>query len=215
MIEIKNLKKSYGDKVVYDGLNLNINDGKITAILGASGVGKTTLLNILSGFIPPTEGEVRGINGKKSFIFQEDRLIKNLTVYENLKLVLKDIAFEEDLGKIGLKDAKNLYPKDLSAGMKRRVAVLRALLYPSDILFMDEPFINLDIGLKYSLINTVKDMQKKDGKTIITVTHDISEAVNIADYIIVIKDGKVIFSDIVKEKTEEKIIGLMMSENNF
>ena len=109
-----------------------------------------------------------------------------------------------------------MYPKSLSAGMARRVAILRAFLYPSKTLLMDEPFINLDIALKYSLINTVKDMQKESPKTVVLVTHDIMEAVTLADRVIVIDNGKIIHDEkTVNEKTEKTLFGLMMNLKNY
>lgn len=217
MIEVKNISKRYGDKTVYDDFSFSFEKDKITAILGESGAGKTTLLNIIAG-ITDFEGEVIK-RGDISFIFQTDRLVKNLTVKENLKLVVKgatDDDIEKALKSVGLLSAKNLYPKELSAGMARRVAILRAFLYPSEILLMDEPFINLDVSLKFSLMNTVKDMQKNSPKTVLFITHDVKEAVYISDRVAVIKNGKIIFDEKnVNKKAEDVIFDLLMKNGEI
>ena len=212
MIKLKNVTKKYGDKTVYDNFSFAFDEDRITAFLGESGAGKTTLLNIIAG-LTDYDGEVIK-DGDVSFVFQTDRLVKNLTVKENLKLVLKN-ATEKDildaLDSVGLSAAIDLYPKELSAGMARRVAILRAFLYPCKILLMDEPFINLDVSLKFSLINTVKKMQGITPKTVVFVTHDIKEAVSLSDRVAVVKDGKIIFYEKnVNEKTEEEIFDLFM-----
>lgn len=213
MIELKNIIKKYGDKTVYDNFSFAFEDGKITALLGESGAGKTTLLNIIAG-LTDYDGEVKK-EGGVSFVFQTDRLIKNLTVFENLKLILRDIndkVIDDALSSVGLLSAKNLYPKELSAGMARRVAILRAFLYPSEILLMDEPFINLDVSLKFSLMETVKKMQLKSPKTVVFVTHDIKEAVSLADRVAVVMNGKIVFDEKdVKEKTEKAIFDLLIN----
>ena len=211
MIELINIKKSYGENTVYDSFNLNIEENKILCILGESGSGKTTLLNILAG-ITPFEGEITGNIAPVSFVFQKDRLAKNLTVSENLKLVCPEADTLSALESIGLKEYANAYPKVLSAGMARRVAVLRAFLYPSALLLMDEPFVNLDIKLKYMLIQTVKDMQKKNPKTVVCVTHDIKEAVLLADRIAVLKKGAIIYdTDNINAQTENKLFDIMLN----
>ena len=188
MIEIKNLTKKYGDKTVLDNLNLSFEKGKITAILGESGSGKTTLLNILAGLCD-FSGEVTKKSDKISVVFQKDRLIKNLTVRENLKLINESLDVEKELEKVGVLDAIDYYPKDLSAGMARRVAIVRAITYPADILLLDEPFINIDLSRKFALIESIK---KDNEKTIVFVTHDIKEAVKLADRIVLLSNGKIV-----------------------
>ena len=212
MIAIKNLTKKYGDKTVLDNLNLSFEKGKITAILGESGSGKTTLLNILAGLCD-FSGEVTKKSDKISVVFQKDRLIKNLTVRENLKLINESLDVEKELEKVGVLDAIDYYPKDLSAGMARRVAIVRAITYPADILLLDEPFINIDLSRKFALIESIK---KDNEKTIVFVTHDIKEAVKLADRIVLLSNGRIV-KDIkkVEEKTESELFGLMMNVNNL
>ena len=156
MITIKNLTKKYDNKIVFNNLNLDIEENKITVILGESGVGKTTLLNVIAG-LTDYDGEVRCEIKPISYIFREDRLIPNLTVEENLKLVIPDVDVDAELEKVGLQDEAKSYPKTLSAGMSRRVSIARGMAFPSKLVFMDEPFINLDLALKFDLISKVKE----------------------------------------------------------
>lgn len=210
MIKIENLTKKYGEKVVYDNFNLEIEKGKILVILGESGSGKTTLLSALAGLIP-YQGKISGLDKPLSMVFQKNHLVENLTVYQNLELVCKDQDIIGALEEVGLSAVKDEYPKRLSAGMARRVAVARALVYPHKTLFMDEPLINLDVALKFSLIDLIKTNQKKSGATVIFVTHDIKEAVNVADRIVVLKGGSVVYDNLeITEKTENELFGLML-----
>lgn len=189
MIEIKNLSKSYGDKVVYKDFNLSFEEGTITCILGSSGSGKTTLLNILAGLIS-YEGEVPQM--KCSYIFQTPRLAPNLTVRGNLALVCNDAQKIDDmLKRVGLSAKSNAYPISLSGGEAQRVSIVRAFLYKSDILLMDEPFSSLDLKLKKQIIELFFDIWREDGRTVLAVTHDIDEAAAIAQRVIILSDGQI------------------------
>ena len=211
MIKLQGIVKRYGKNTVYNDLNFTFNQNQITAVLGESGSGKTTLLNIIGG-LTDFEGQISGDYLPTSFVFQKDRLVKNLSVEENLKLICPEADVERALELVNLKDYAKSYPKQLSAGMARRVSLLRAFLYQSKSLLMDEPFINLDISLKYSLLNLLLKMQEKSPKTVVFVTHDIKEAIFIADRIVVINKGQVIFDKLnQKEKTEKELFDLMMN----
>ncbi len=205
MIKIKNLSKAFNEKSVFNSFNLDIENNKITAILGESGTGKTTLLNCIAGLID-YEGEILGAQVSKSYVFQTDRLIKNLTVKQNLQLICPDINAEEELKDFGLTEALYAYPHELSAGMKRRVAIIRGINFPSELLLMDEPFVNLDLALKHRIIQIVKKKINSLKKTAIFVTHDIKEATLLADRIILLKGGE-IACDItsVDENAEEQL----------
>ncbi|MBQ9514193.1 MAG: ATP-binding cassette domain-containing protein [Clostridia bacterium] len=218
MIELKNINKSYKDKSVYSDFNFNIESNKITAILGESGSGKTTLLNMIAGITDYT-GEIKNKPKKVSFVFQNAVLIPSLTVLENIKLVVPDISDEEiisELMKMGLNSVYNFYPKSLSGGMARRVAIIRAMLFNGDVMLLDEPFSSLDISLKSYLIRKIKEYQKESGKTVIFVTHDIGEALSLADRIAVISDGKII-KDVksVKKDTEKELFDTLMSLGEY
>lgn len=190
-MKIENFTKYYGDKKIYENFNLEIEDGSVLALLGKSGSGKTTLLNALAG-ITDYEGKITGAN-EVSFVFQTDRLIPNLTVEENLKLICPEKDSESALKSVGMEKDGKLYPKELSGGMARRVALLRAFLYGGSLMLLDEPFRNLDISLKIKLGQMFKDLRQNNKNTCILVTHDIDEAVDLADRIIVIDGGKIVF----------------------
>ncbi len=190
-MKITNLIKRYKDTVALDGLNLEIEDGKITAVLGGSGAGKTTLLNAIASLVP-FEGGIEGA-GRTSYLFQSDKLLPHLTAEGNLKFVLQ----KEDYGKIpsalarvGLAGKEKRYPHELSGGEKRRVAIARAFLFPCDTLLMDEPFSSLDLSLKRSLISLVSELWRESGKTVVFVTHDVREAVLLASRAVVLQRGK-------------------------
>ena len=207
---IKNLKKAYKDKIIYDDFNLEIIENQKLVILGESGVGKTTLLNVLLG-LTDFQGQITGKPDKVSVVFQENRLVPNLSVSDNLRLVAKNVEVDSVLKEFNLQGAENLLPKNLSAGMARRVALIRAIIYDAPLLLMDEPFINLDIALKYSLIEKLNDTFIKKPRTVVAIMHDIKEAVTFADRIVVISKGKVVFDTKVNKNTENELFGIMMS----
>ena len=205
MISVNNVTKKYGDKTVFENFSLTADDNKITVILGESGSGKTTLLNMIAG-LTDFDGEIIGAD-KVSMVFQRDRLVPHLTVKDNILLVNKNADVSALLESVGLVGTENLYPKELSAGMARRVAIIRAFSYPAPVLLMDEPLVNLDLSLKYSLIDKIKALQKQTGKTIILVTHDVKEAVRLSDRVIVIAGGQIIFdTDAVTEEDLESVL---------
>lgn len=198
MIEIKNLSKSYSGNTVYDNFNLSLAEGEITCILGESGSGKTTLLNAVSGLIN-FEGSIPKL--ECSYIFQRPRLVPNLTVYQNLKLVCNDDGKIIDmLERVSLWDKADSYPIELSGGQAQRVAIARAFLFQSDIILMDEPFSSLDLKLKTRITELFFEIWREDKRTTLFVTHDVDEAVSIANRILVIDKGNVIFD---KRTTDE------------
>lgn len=178
-LEIKKLSKSYGKNRVLDDFSATFAEGKTTCILGESGQGKTTLLRILMGLEEGDSGRIEGFDSaKKSAVFQEERLCQNLSAIANVKLVCssavtKDVI-RENLLSVGLGDQSLLQPvHELSGGMQRRVALVRALMAEYDILFLDEPFKGLDTETRDVVIDFVKKMTK--GKTIIMITHSEEE----------------------------------------
>ena len=205
MISIKNASKSYGEKTVFENFNLDIEENEITVILGESGSGKTTLLNMIAG-LTEYKGEILGAD-KISMVFQRDRLVPHLTVKDNILFVNENADVSSLLESVGLKGTENLYPKELSAGMARRVAIIRAFSYPTPLMLMDEPLVNLDLSLKFSLIEKIKALQKSTGRTIILVTHDVKEAAMLSGRVIVLSDGKIVFDKKgVSEKTLTDVI---------
>lgn len=189
-IVISNVSKSFNGKKVLDRFSASLEYGKTLCIMGESGSGKTTLINILAGITDKDSGVISGISDKKiSMVFQEDRLVENLTVYRNIRIAsgksITKESVENELEKIGL-DKKTAFQKIslLSGGMKRRIAILRAVMAEYDILLLDEPFKGLDDVNKSAVIKYVKE--KSAGKTIIMITHDNDEAKAMTDNIIYI-----------------------------
>jgi ABC-type nitrate/sulfonate/bicarbonate transport system ATPase subunit len=178
--------------------SLSIASGSFTVIVGPSGCGKTTLLRLIAGLEKPDAGEI--IFSEKprfGFMFQDARLLPWLTVEGNLRLAFppKSENPEADIGKVlkmvGLADWKNAYPRSLSGGMAQRVALARALCRRPKILLLDEPLGALDAMTRTKLRRELDDLWKSLGITVILVSHDIEEAVFLADRIVLMRDGKI------------------------
>ena len=196
-MQLKNIVKNYGDKKVLGGIDIQIEERKITAILGESGCGKSTLLNIIAGKIKDYSGEIiferehkKGI----SYVFQEDTLIPWKTVYSNLEFVLKgkveksqiDERIKKYLKIVNLEGSEKEFPNMLSGGMKRRVGIARAFAFPSNYMFMDEPFEFLDVKIKEEIVEDLIKLQESEKKTIILITHDIDTAITLGEKIVVL-----------------------------
>ena len=206
-IEVKNINKSFISKKndqlsVLKDINLNIDDGELVCLLGPSGCGKTTLLRLIAGLDQPTSGEIIA-NGEKvvepsgdrAVIFQQYSLFPWLTVLQNVTFGLEMTnkgskeenieTAERYLTRVGLIDFKDSYPHELSGGMKQRVAIIRSLLNHSPILLMDEPFSALDMQNRHKLQGQLIGVWKRFENTIVFVTHDVDEAVYLADKIVI------------------------------
>ena len=187
MISIKDLSKVYGDNVVYSHFNLDIEEGNVLCILGESGCGKSTLLNILAG-LTPCEGDIPKL--RTAYVFQEPRLVPNLTVLGNLRLIGADEdAARQMLASVGLDGLASRYPRSLSGGQAQRVALCRAFLFPADLMLLDEPFSSLDLRLKISVMQVFKRLRENKRITALFVTHDVDEALCLADRIVVLGSG--------------------------
>lgn len=175
-IEVRGLRKAFGDKQVLSGFDAVFPEGKTTCLMGPSGCGKTTLLHILMGTLTPDAGEVTGVPERKAVVFQENRLFPDFTVEDNLRAVLphRKTDFSEELAAFGLSGQEKTPVSQLSGGMKRRVALLRALCFGGDLFLFDEPFTGLDEETRRSVIGYVRE--KTAGKTVIAITHDAEDA---------------------------------------
>lgn len=177
-IQVNKVCKSFKGQQVLNNVTMSFSEGSITCIMGASGIGKTTLAYILMGLDKADSGEITGLQGRKaSAVFQEDRLIEHWDAIKNIMLVSRDDVTGETvrqhLEETGLTEYKDKPVKALSGGMRQRVAIARAILSEYDVLIMDEPFKGLDEDLKEQVVSYVKKHSK--GKTTIIITHDIRE----------------------------------------
>ncbi|WP_326910777.1 ABC transporter ATP-binding protein [Sedimentibacter sp. MB31-C6] len=197
MISFKNISKIYNDSYILKNFNITFDDNKITCLFGPSGVGKTTIANILAGLIQVDSGNITGTeNSLYSYVFQEPRLLKWYSVYDNIDFVLRDVyelderkkIIENYINMVELFNYKDYLPKNLSGGMAQRVSLARAFAYPSNILIMDEPFKGLDLKLKKEMIQSFLKLWSKSKRTVIFITHDIEEASSLSDTIYYIKN---------------------------
>lgn len=217
MINITNLHFSRGENVVFSGVNMTIKRGKITAIMGPSGTGKTTLLHLIGGQLQPDKGTIL-LNGQNihqlpmrdlyalrqqmGMLFQSAALFTNINVYENVAFplrehsdltesMIRDIVLMK-LEAVGLRGARNLMPAELSGGMARRVALARAIALDPLLIMYDEPFTGQDPISMGVLVKLIKTLNQVLGMTSIIVSHDVPETASIADYIYLISEGRIV-----------------------
>lgn len=216
-VEVSDLSFYRGDRAIYDNVNLVIPKGKVTAIMGPSGTGKTTLLRLIGGQLKPDVGkivvdghnipelsrkELFGVRSKMGMLFQSGALFTDLSVFENVAFplrvhtdlpedMIRDVVLMK-LQAVGLRGARDLMPSELSGGMARRAALARAIALDPELVLYDEPFAGQDpmaMGVVVQLIRLLNDAL---GHTSIVVSHDVQETASIADYIYVIADGVII-----------------------
>jgi phospholipid/cholesterol/gamma-HCH transport system ATP-binding protein len=228
MIEINNLYKSFGDNKVLSGVNLQINKGETIAIIGKSGCGKSVLIKHIVGLLYPDSGYVK-VEGQRidelemkelyelrknfGFLFQGAALFDSMTVGENVALPLVESQYEfskseiadtiaEKLKLVGLPDAQNLKPSELSGGMKKRVGLARALVTNPTYILYDEPTTGLDPIMSDSIDNLIKELSEKIKVTSVVVTHDMYSVKNIADKVVMLHEGIIHFIGSPKELLE-------------
>ncbi|KGK86707.1 ABC transporter ATP-binding protein [Clostridium sp. HMP27] len=187
-----------------NNISFTVKDGEFLSIVGPSGCGKSTVLNIIAGLLKPSSGEifidgekVDKVSSKVGYMFQRDHLFDWLTVLDNITLGLKiqhnlteerKTKIDQLLKDYNLWDFKNHYPKELSGGMRQRAALIRTLALTPEVLLLDEPFSALDYQTRLNVSDDIYNILKKEGKTIIMVTHDLSEAISMSDRVIVLSN---------------------------
>jgi len=216
MIEVKDLHKSFNSKKVLQGVNLRVENGETLAVLGKSGEGKTVLLKHIVGLIKPDKGEIL-VNGKDitkvskrelyrirklfGFVFQGSALFDSLTVFENVALPLRENGLKEEevresvlkvLELVEMQKASNLYPEELSGGMKKRVSIARALVSEPRYLLYDEPTAGLDPVMADHINDLILHLKKHLRTTGIVVTHDLRSALRVSDRIVLLSGGKIV-----------------------
>ena len=213
-LELKHIKKRFGDKEVVQDLSLGLNKGELLCILGSSGCGKTTTLNIVGGFLPADSGEVL-LDGEDitklpaerrpvSTVFQSYSLFPHVTVLENVTYGLKFRGYKRAqarekgmayLEMVGLGEYANAHVYEISGGQQQRVALARALIVEPKLCLLDEPFSNLDAALRFRMREELRRLQKELNMTMLFVTHDQEEALHLADRITIMEKGVVVQDD--------------------
>ncbi|ENQ8066687.1 phospholipid ABC transporter ATP-binding protein MlaF [Vibrio parahaemolyticus] len=217
LVTVNNLTFSRGNRTIFDGIDLHVPEGKVTAIMGPSGIGKTTLLRLIGGQLYPEQGEIwfdgdniptlsrkKLYNARKkmSMLFQSGALFTDLNVFDNVAFPLREHTnLSEDLIRtmvllkleaVGLRGAAQLMPSELSGGMARRAALARAIALDPDLIMFDEPFVGQDPITMGVLVELIKDLNQALGLTSIVVSHDVPEVMSIADWVYLLADGKII-----------------------
>lgn len=217
IVEIRDLHFAYGDRVILSGLNMNFPKGKVVAVMGGSGSGKTTILRLIGGQITAQGGSVKvddeevaaldtaglyKLRRKMGMLFQNGALFTDMTVFENVAFPLREqTSLPEELiralvllklNAVGLRNAASLKPAEISGGMARRVALARAIALDPAIIMYDEPFAGLDPISMGVTANLIRRLNEALGSTSILVSHDVTESFGIADYIYFLSDGKIV-----------------------
>ncbi len=216
LVEIRDLRFRRGDRWIFDGIDIDVRKGKITAIMGPSGTGKTTLLRLIGGQLKPDFGAVRfdgenipelkrrdlfKVRRRLGMLFQASALFTDLSVFDNVafparvhtslpEMLIRDLVLMK-LNAVGLRGARDLMPSELSGGMARRVAFARASVLDPDLMMYDEPFTGQDPIAMGVVVSLIKELNDTLGLTSLVVSHDIAEAAGISDYIYVLANGKV------------------------
>lgn len=217
-LEIKGVSKSFEEKQVLDGIDIHLEQGELVCLLGASGGGKTTLFNVISGLMRPEEGsvwldgeDITGKPGKISYMLQKDMMLPYKTVLDNVALPLmikkekkKDAREKaaEYFEEFGIKGYEKKYPGELSGGMRQRAALLRTYLFSKEVALLDEPFSALDTITKSAMHQWYLSVMEQIKLSTLFITHDIDEAILLSDriYILAGKPGKIVDEIVIEEK---------------
>ena len=217
LVKVRDLHYARGARPIFDGVNLDIVRGRITAIMGPSGTGKTTLLKLIGGQLKPLSGsvevggrpvhrlsreEVFDLRKTMGMLFQNGALLTDLNVFDNVAFPIREhTALPESMVRtlvlmkleaVGLRGARELYPRELSGGMARRVALARAIALDPDMVMYDEPFAGQDPISMGVLVQLIKRLNLALGLTSIVVSHDVPETASIADYVYVLAEGRIV-----------------------
>ena len=217
LVEVKNLTFKRGERVIYDNLNLQVQKGKITAIMGPSGIGKTTLLRLIGGQIQPESGQILfdgedicqasnktlyQLRQRMGMLFQSGALFTDLSTFDNVAFPIREhTRLPESLIRklvlmkleaVGLRGAAQLMPSELSGGMARRAALARAIALDPDLIMYDEPFTGQDPISMGVIVSLIKKLNQALNLTSIVVSHDVNEVLSIADYAYIIADKRII-----------------------
>lgn len=217
LVELKNVTFSRGDRVIYDDISLKFPKGKITAIMGPSGIGKTTMLRLIGGQLMPDTGDILvagnnipklsrsalyKVREKMSMLFQSGALFTDMTVFDNVAFPIREhTSLPEDiirtmvllkLEAVGLRGARDLMPAELSGGMARRAALARSIALDPELIMFDEPFVGQDPISMGVLVRLIRDLNSSLNLTSIVVSHDVKEVMEIADYLYIMADKRVI-----------------------
>ena len=195
-VVVSNLRRTYGDRVIIRNLNLRIERGEFVALLGESGCGKTTLLRALAGLDPIQGGRIAAPR-RPAVVFQEHRLLPWDNLERNVSLGLKTPNASERaaaaLAEVGLSERLTDWPRNLSGGQAQRVALARALVQEPELLLLDEPFVALDALTRIRMHDLVRELVSKHRPGVLLVTHDVDEAIALADRILVMRHGAIAF----------------------
>ena len=202
--------KAFGQRVVLDGFDLSIHEGEFVALLGASGSGKTTLLRVLAGLEQLDSGSAL-VASRRTVVFQEPRLVLSKRVLDNVTLGQSSRAStkaraREALAEVGLEGHSHAWPATLSGGEAQRVALARALVRQPQLLLLDEPFAALDALTRIKMHVLVGDLVRRHGPGVLLVTHDVDEAIQLADRVVVLGDGRVTL-DVAVDIDEPRVRG--------
>lgn len=224
LIKVENLTFKRGDRLIFDNINMSIPKGKITAIMGPSGIGKTTLLRLMGGQISPESGDIHFekwniptlgrkalylARKKMGMLFQSGALFTDMNVFDNVAFPLREHTKLSEsfiktlvllkLEAVGLRGASKLMPSELSGGMARRAALARAIALDPDLIMYDEPFVGQDPITMGVLVDLIRNLNDALGLTSVVVSHDVPEVMSIADHVYLLANGKVIAQGSPKE----------------
>ncbi|HXZ10122.1 MAG TPA: ABC transporter ATP-binding protein [Paraburkholderia sp.] len=214
-VSVRGLQRRYGTRVVIDGLELDIRKGEFVALLGESGCGKTTLLRALAGLDLPDAGEIRAPD-RPSVVFQEHRLLPWATLWENVALghetTVGRAGAARALAEVGLSGREDDWPRNLSGGQAQRVALARGLVRDPALLLLDEPFAALDALTRIKMHGLVKELVARHHPGVLLVTHDVDEALTLADRILVMRSGRIEASFQPKNHTPQALRPILLEE---